>query len=361
MTPVGLTSRWIAAARALETESRRPLFNDPLARELAGEAGFAMMDSMRASIGAANFSGPDPYLSIRTRFFDDVLVSAVTDAPVRQVVIVAAGMDARAFRLEWPEGVVLFEIDRADVFEYKEPVVERLGAHARCDRRIVRADVSADWVDRLVAAGFDREEPSAILVEGLLFYLEEATVPHVMRTIGELASEHSWLAMDFVNAEMLTSPFVASYMARLREVGCPWTFGVTDPEGFVSDYGWEGVVITPGEPDANYGRWTYPMIPRSVAGVPRSFLVKARKVAAGVTAARHRIVSPAPPVAITPCARRTWSARSRVRRAQGRFPPCSPWAGRMGAFRNISSICCFPKASRVWRSATSGWRERRPR
>ena len=299
MTPVGLTSRWIAAARALETECSNPLFSDPLARALAGEAGFGMMDTMRAAMAMANFTGPDPILSIRTKFFDDGLTLAVNQSPIRQVVIVAAGMDARAFRLDWPEGVVLFEVDRADVFDYKEPVIERLRVRARCDRRVVRADLSGDWVGRLVASGFDAARPSAMLVEGLVFYLDEAAVPQVMRTVGDLASEGSWLGMDFVNTEMLTSPFVAAYIARLRELGCPWKFGVADPEGFVAAYGWEGTVVTPGEPDANYGRWTYAAIPRTVPGVPRAFLVRARKVAAGAVAARH-VTAPQPAPVPTP-------------------------------------------------------------
>src|SRR5688500_4328083 len=97
MTAVGLTSRWIAASRAMETESAEPLFSGAFARGLAGEPGFAMMATMRQAMAAAHFSGPDPYLSIRTKFLDDAVLAAVRESSLRQVVILAAGMDARAF------------------------------------------------------------------------------------------------------------------------------------------------------------------------------------------------------------------------------------------------------------------------
>ncbi|MEP6594060.1 MAG: class I SAM-dependent methyltransferase, partial [Acidobacteriota bacterium] len=102
----------MAASRALETESTDPLYRDPLARQLAGEAGFAMLGAMRAAIGLPMSTAADPYLTIRTRYFDDALRETVRDESVRQVVILASGMDTRAFRLEWPEDLVLFEVDR---------------------------------------------------------------------------------------------------------------------------------------------------------------------------------------------------------------------------------------------------------
>src|SRR5215472_15255157 len=111
MTPVGLTSRWVAASRALETESSWHLFADPYARSLAGEEGFALLARSQATKPGPPSEGPDPYLSIRTRFFDDALLGAVGDLPAAQVVLLAAGMDARAFRLSWPVGVALYEVD----------------------------------------------------------------------------------------------------------------------------------------------------------------------------------------------------------------------------------------------------------
>ena len=104
MTGVGNTARWIAASRAKESELALPLFSDPYARELAGEAGFELQRHMRAAMGAQG-DGPDLYLSIRTKFLDDALVAAVRTRKLHQVVILAAGMDTRAFRIPWPSGV----------------------------------------------------------------------------------------------------------------------------------------------------------------------------------------------------------------------------------------------------------------
>src|SRR3954465_1434666 len=162
MTPVGATARWIAAARALETESAEPLFTDPYGRALAGDAGFALLAQMRLAAGPnAATSGPDLYLSLRTRFLDDHLITAVRDRGITQVVILAAGMDTRAFRLPWPAGIVLYELDRDDVFDVKEPVLAGLGARATCERRVIRVDLAGGWVPALLEAGFDRTRPAA--------------------------------------------------------------------------------------------------------------------------------------------------------------------------------------------------------
>ena len=227
----------------------------------------------------ANRSGPEPYLSIRTKFFDDAIVAAVRESSLTQAVILAAGMDARAFRLDWPQGLVLFELDRDEVFEHKESVLASNAARPRCDRRVVRCDVSGPWTAALVAAGFDSTKPAAFLIEGLLFYLDEATASAVMRTVGTIACEGSWIGLDAVNGEMLTSPYVAAYMAKLQELGCPWLFGTADPERFLAGHGWRATAVGPGDADANYDRWPYPVIPRSVPGLPRTYLVRGRKVA----------------------------------------------------------------------------------
>ena len=121
---VGLTARWVAANRALETEHASPLYRDPYARELAGEAGFDVLYSMRTAAGMGTFNGPDPYLTIRTRFFDDALLNAVRGSSIDQVVILAAGMDARAFRLEWPtQASGSSKSIETDVFTHKEAVL----------------------------------------------------------------------------------------------------------------------------------------------------------------------------------------------------------------------------------------------
>jgi methyltransferase (TIGR00027 family) len=277
MSPVGSTARWVAASRALETESAQPLYRDPLARELAGPPGFAMMAAMRGALGIADSTTPDPYLTIRTRYFDDSMRAAVEDGAVTQAVILAAGMDARAFRIDWPAGLRLFEVDRDDVFDHKEAILQRANARPACDRRVVRADLSRDWAAALIEAGFDPGQPAAILAEGLLMYLDEAEVNHVLASVGAMAADGSWLGVDVVNTGMLTSTYTAAYMKRLAEAGCPWKFGVDDPEAFLAKHGWQGSAVVPGEPGANYDRWAYPVLPRTIPGMPRAYFAHARR------------------------------------------------------------------------------------
>ena len=282
MTPLGSTARWIAAARALETESDDPLFRDPFARELAGESAFAVLADTRSSMGTPDTSGPMPYLSIRTRFFDDLILSAVDRSSIAQVVVLGAGMDTRAHRLQWPAGITLFEVDRADVFDHKEPVLKRLNARPTCDRRIVQASVTADkWSAALEAAGFDLNLKAAFLVEGLLYYLEDGAARNLMNEVSTLAREGSWIGLDLANVDLLRSPYMKSYLDKMDEYGCPLQFGLQDdPERFLAEYGWKGTVVLPGEPDANYGRWPYPRFPRTVPGVPRFLFADGQRTAA---------------------------------------------------------------------------------
>ncbi len=278
MTPVGLTAQWMAANRALETESAEPLYRDPFARALAGDVGFAIVAATRSVLGIADHAAPDPYLTIRTKFLDDGALAAMRDRGVAQVLMLAAGMDTRAFRIPWPAGVTLFEVDRDDIFDYKEAVLARLGAKPTCDRRVVRADLAHLWTGALLEAGFDSGRPAAIVMEGLLMYLDEAEVTALLASIRTIAREGSWIGLDVVNREILVSSYTAAYMKALADAGCPWKFGVDEPERLLGEYGWEAQVVVPGEPDANYGRWRFPTMPRSVPGMPRAFLVRGRKV-----------------------------------------------------------------------------------
>jgi methyltransferase (TIGR00027 family) len=278
MTPIGLTSRWVAANRARETDAPNRLFDDPYARALAGEEGFALLSAGRRAILGAPADGPDPYLSIRTRFFDDALLRAVNEAGLRQVVLLAAGMDSRAFRLAWPGGVTLFEIDRDEVIDYKEAILGGQGAKPRCSRRVVRADLERDWTGPLTDAGFDKDRPAAFLVEGLLVYLEATAVCSLLATLERLARPESWLGADLVGTDLLSSPYMKPFLENLEQLGCPWRFGTAEPEQLLARHGWAATIVVPGEPEANYGRWPYPVAPRNMPGIPRSYLVTARRV-----------------------------------------------------------------------------------
>jgi methyltransferase (TIGR00027 family) len=277
MSPVALTSCWVAANRACETDSLVRLFDDPYAAPLAGEVGFALLAEAQKLRPGASATGPDPYLSIRTRFFDDALLRAVADPALRQVVLLAAGMDARSFRLAWPGGVTVYELDRDEVFDHKEAVLSGLNAEPACARRVVRADLAADWTGPLRQAGFDDSRPAVFLAEGLFVYLADELVEALFTALRRAARAGSWLGLDLVGAELLSSPYFRPLLEMLERLGCPWRFGTSEPERFLARYGWAATVTVPGEPEASYGRWPYPVAPPDMPGIPRSYLVTARR------------------------------------------------------------------------------------
>jgi methyltransferase (TIGR00027 family) len=164
----------MAAARAHESERPHRLLDDPLAATLAGPEGFAWLNRMEPVPG---FGGPALYVVVRTRFFDDFLLYACRGVGVRQVVLLAAGMDARAFRLNWPSGTRLYELDRPEVLDAKDEVLTRTDARPACERRTIGTDLGhASWPKALSEAGYRAREPSVWLMEGLLFYLDETAV-----------------------------------------------------------------------------------------------------------------------------------------------------------------------------------------
>ena len=279
MDPVAQTSRWMAAARARESGRPRRLFDDPLAAALAGPEGFAWLNRMeRAQPAVLPWGGPVLYVVVRTRFFDDFLLRGSRSAGARQVVLLAAGMDARAFRLGWPPGMRLYELDRPEVLKAKEEVVARAGARPACERRVVEADLAhPSWSEALLEAGYEPREPSAWLAEGLLFYMPEAAVRGLLDGVGALATSGSLLGVDLVNDDLLASPLMRPLLRALARRGAPGHFGANDPEALLAEHGWEAETIQPGERGANYGRWPYPVAPRRVPGVPRLFFMRTRR------------------------------------------------------------------------------------
>lgn len=271
--PVAQTSRWMAAARARESEHPYRLFDDPLAAALAGPEGFAWLERMEPVPG---FGGPALYVVVRTRFFDDFLRYACWGAGMRQVVLMAAGMDSRAFRLNWPPGTRLYELDRPEVLAAKEEVIARAGARPACERRVVGANLGrASWSEALSNAGYEAQAPSVWLMEGLLFYLGGSTVRRLLGTTGALATPPSLLGVDLVNRNLLNSPTTRPLLAAFARRGASGRFGANDPEALLTEHGWVAEATQAGEWSANYGRWPFPVALRGTAGVPRIFFVRA--------------------------------------------------------------------------------------
>src|SRR5690349_21312242 len=147
---VGRTAVWVAGLRAAENARPDRLFDDPFAAGFVEAFGTAS-GGAPATVGVP--AGASAFLAIRTRFYDDQARAAPASG-ARQVVLLAAGLDCRAFRLDWPDGTRVFELDLPDVFAFKEPVLASAGAAARCVRSVVPVDLREPWADPLVAAGF---------------------------------------------------------------------------------------------------------------------------------------------------------------------------------------------------------------
>jgi methyltransferase (TIGR00027 family) len=221
-------------------------------------------------------------IALRTRFFDDYLTRVTGRDAVRQVVLMASGLDARAFRLHWPEGTRLFELDQPGVLRHKEQVLRSAGARPACARVVIPVDLTGPWTETLFGAGFDPAQPSGWLLEGFLFYLPNERLEPLLDAVTDLAAPGSWVGFDIMNRAMLTSEWTEAWIAMQARHGAPWIGTMDDPAGFLAARGWGEVTVTfAGLPGANYGRWPYPVAPITAPDIPRDWLVTGRKTGYG--------------------------------------------------------------------------------
>jgi methyltransferase (TIGR00027 family) len=177
---------------------------------------------------------------VRSRFFDEHLVSAAR-AGCRQVVLLGAGLDTRAFRLDWPTGVHVFEVTDPALLTFKEHVLD--GAPATCGRRsAVGADPAGDWRAELLAAGFDPGRPTAWLAETLLYHLPPETVESVVTAMTEFSAPGSTFGAECVNAEATSSSFVAPFLDALSSTGLAWHWQLAEPERWWAGHHWDAQV-----------------------------------------------------------------------------------------------------------------------
>ncbi|WP_292989012.1 class I SAM-dependent methyltransferase [Mycobacterium sp.] len=199
---VGATALSVAAARAVETGSADPLIRDQFAYLLVSTAGqpWARLATSLDWIGdddhgrRAHRLAVD-YQAVRTHYFDTYFTEAAA-AGIRQVVILAAGLDSRAFRLEWPIGTTVYEIDQPQVVAYKTATLESAGAEPAAERRTVQVDLRDDWAAALTAAGFDPGLPTAWLAEGLLPYLPAEAQDRLFEIVTGLSAPGSRVAVE---------------------------------------------------------------------------------------------------------------------------------------------------------------------
>jgi methyltransferase (TIGR00027 family) len=253
---VGATATMVAAARAAASRRPDPVIDDPFAEPLVRAVGLSLFTKVAS--GELDFADVDDRagfprmvdtFAARCRFYDDYFAAA-SAAGVRQVVIVASGLDARPYRLPWPAGTTLYEIDQPEVIEFKTKTLADLGAVPGVEHRPVGVDLREDWPAALRSARFDAAQPTAWLAEGVLigFLPPEAEV-RLLDNVIAFSAVGSTFAADYgsVRGQTQTEQRHARIMTdRWREHGVDihipdltYPGEHTDVAAYLREHGWD--------------------------------------------------------------------------------------------------------------------------
>lgn len=240
---VSRTAIGVARVRARESTRADRLFDDPYAASFAalGEEPTEAPSPARLAIAFR--------IIMRTRFYDDWLRSRAA-AGCRQFVLLGAGLDTRGFRLAWPDGTRLFELDLPAVLDVKDAVLRRTDAQPTCDRHAVAADLTTEWAPALLAAGFDPGRPTAWLAEGLLVYLDATQTIHILDTATALSAAGSGFATEALSGDhdRLTAPDMVATTSM-------WQGGLGPQTAeWLHTHGWTPQTVSLGDVARGYGR-----------------------------------------------------------------------------------------------------------
>ncbi|MBV8788010.1 MAG: class I SAM-dependent methyltransferase [Mycobacterium sp.] len=273
-TSVGATATMVAAARAIATKADNPLIKDRFAEPLVRAVGIDFLTRWATGdLQAADVDDdespwklehmPDA-MAARTRFFDSFFHDAA-QAGIRQAVILASGLDARAYRLAWPAGMTVFEIDQPQVIEFKTSTLAGLGATPQAELRTVAIDLRQDWPKALEEAGFDKTQPAAWIAEGLFGYLPPEAQDRLLDNITALSASGSRLACEAIpdSSEQdldKAREVMQRATAKWREHGFDLEFADLGYEGernnvelYLDNLGWQSTGIKMGELLADHG------------------------------------------------------------------------------------------------------------
>ena len=287
-TSVGATATMVAAQRALSTDEK--FINDPYAAPLVRAVGIDVYARLvNGQIPVGGDSEFDPHrmaqgMACRTRFYDHFFLDAAQSG-IGQAVILASGLDSRAYRLPWPAGIVVYEVDMPEVIEFKTLTLGDLGAEPTAERRTVAIDLRDDWATALQDAGFDSTAPAARSAEGLLVYLPDEAQDALFDNITALSAPGSRLAFEFVpDTAVFADPRWRAHHDRMSELGFEVDFNDLVYHGqrsHIIDYlkqrGWQVSPVTVKELHAANG-FPYPDddVAEAFAGVTYSSAVLAR-------------------------------------------------------------------------------------
>lgn len=253
---VGATATFVAARRALASRGPEVLIDDRFAEPLVRAVGhdfFTRLLDGEITWDDTSFSEQQvrEQIAVRTRFFDDFFLDA-TAAGLRQTVILAAGLDARAYRLPWPAGTVVFEIDQPKVIEFKTTTLAGLGAAPTSEWRAVGIDLRDDWPTALRASSFDIDQPTAWIAEGLLMYLPPEAQNRLLDNITVLSVPGSRIATEQLpDMSTFTDDRSRAWRQRWRQYGLDidgaelvWDGERSDVGEYLGSNGWQVSIHT---------------------------------------------------------------------------------------------------------------------
>jgi methyltransferase (TIGR00027 family) len=267
---VGATATMVAVARALATRDADPIINDPFAAPLVRAVGIEFFTRVvdgdfdpvdAGENGTAELQTETDSLAVRTRFFDEFFTNAAA-AGIEQSVILAAGLDSRAYRLNWPARSIVYEVDQPQVVAFKTETMAALGAEPTTERRTVSIDLRDDWPAALRASGFDDTKPSAWSAEGLLMYLPPEAQDRLFDHITALSAPGSQIATEYHPDNGSTMAERGKAMSdRWANIGCDVDLSGLFYEGernnvadYLDDRGWDVVPRNRRELFGEYGR-----------------------------------------------------------------------------------------------------------
>ena len=221
---VGATATAVAASRAVASQGPDALLDDPFAEPLVRAVG---LDTFVKIIDGESFNEDDPLMNrrtmseqiaVRTRFFDDFFTAA-SESGIRQAVILAAGLDTRGYRLAWPAGAVVFEVDQPQVIAFKTATLDNIGAVPTATLTTVSIDLRDDWPTALREAGLDPTQPTAWIAEGLLVYLPPDAQDRLFDNITALSAPGSRLATEHMDLTSMPDDWAEKLDERSRWAG----------------------------------------------------------------------------------------------------------------------------------------------
>ena len=242
-TGVGLTALGMAYARAVESHRDDRLLDDPLAADFV----------LRYTALSGLSGGMVDSLAVRARFYDDVVLAAAA-AGVRQIVVLAAGLDTRAYRLALPADVTVFEIDQPDLMAFKGDVLARSGRSPVTGRVAVGLDLRLDWAGALVEAGLKTGERVAWIAEGLLQYLTLEEARAVLDAVAAHSPAGSTFAFDHCNQAFVDDPSFSGAVTMLGRINASFRSVLDDPAAWLAEAGWASRVQHSWELAGGYGR-----------------------------------------------------------------------------------------------------------